>query len=344
MNKSSYRLVSYFMYFIFIFLLKINTILMALDPFIKDRVGAWEYLLKQSFDLERWGQQIEALEVYEKLTADIDKTIKQNNPNVNATTRSAMMKFHQLCQGRLTKYRNPRLAGGVDAETMQLMLTKCNSNFVGIFTGQVPFPVDVGSLKVSATTSEGVAPVGLVAPATGAPSTPVNNAPDHLTDRAVGAGKLLPPPRVARGDVVAKLIIEKIGLKDAPTYLEPFITVSVRDSNTGREIEPTQDTPTTSMREGTYVSFGEALGSVYLQTPINRMPDTTNVFFEFKHWKAKESKYSVRCWAMLSKAELVEGSNCLEIYAKPADFTAKKFSRHSVKDLYFHVQVSLTMN
>jgi len=302
----------------------------ALDPFLRDRIASWEYLTRQAVSLEGWGQQVEALEVYEKLRADVENNLNLHQ-NAAMTARTTMMKFSQCIQGRIARIRNPR-SPGLEVEA----ISKLCDQFHALFTGQAPFPIEIGSLKVA----EGQARGGPTAMQTSDNAKSGIPSDVAIGETKVGAGTLLAPPKVGRGEVVAKISVQRIGLKDAETYLEPFITVSVRDSM-GKEIEGPQDTPTTTKRDKTYINFD---CGVYLQTPLSRIPDTANIFLEFKHWKAKEKKYSVKCWSMMSKAELTEGSATLEIYAKPADYTAKKFSRHSVKDLYLHVGISLVTN
>ena len=47
-----------------------------------------------------------------------------------------------------------------------------------------------------------------------------------------------------------------------------------------------------STRHSTVATAWDArlLTQVHVQTPINRLPPGSAIFFEFKHWKAKEKK------------------------------------------------------
>jgi len=62
------------------------------------------------------------------------------------------------------------------------------------------------------------------------------------------------------------------------------------------------------------------------------------LFFEFKHYKPKKKKVSVRCWSFMELSELKRDEEIvLEIYHKPTDLKKKKFKLHSEKPLYLHL-------
>ena len=48
-----------------------------------------------------------------------------------------------------------------------------------------------------------------------------------------------------------------------------------------------QDTPTAKRCTNNYVFFES---TVYLQTPVNKLPHGSAIFFEFKHFKLKKNK------------------------------------------------------
>jgi hypothetical protein len=54
-----------------------------------------------------------------------------------------------------------------------------------------------------------------------------------------GDGTLRPPPGFERGDVSLTIHVEKWGLKDAMSYYEPRVVVSVRDEK-GKAVEAVQ--------------------------------------------------------------------------------------------------------
>eukprot|EP00128_Syssomonas_multiformis_P001488 Colp12_sorted_trinity150504_noHs@13223 len=150
-------------------------------------------------------------------------------------------------------------------------------------------------------------------------------------------GSLLPRLQQVRGCTLLTIRIEKIGLKDITQYLEPFITISVKDSM-GFDITKTQDTPISSHREGSYIFFNV---DVEIQKPVNTMREGTAIFFEFKHYKPKKSKVSTKCFSFMELDEIRNGNAALEIYDKPTDGKRKRIRLLSIKPLYLHVHMSL---
>merc|ERR1719235_2519093 len=73
--------------------------------------------------------------------------------------------------------------------------------------------------------------------------------------------------------------IEKIGLKDAQEYIDPFMTVLVADPKTN--LLDTHDTAVARERRATYVTFNH---QVYLNISLEDMQrQGAALFFEFKH-------------------------------------------------------------
>lgn len=137
------------------------------------------------------------------------------------------------------------------------------------------------------------------------------------------------------GTVVA-LLIDKIGLKDAETYIDPFMTVLVVDSR--NNIIDEQQTPLeVAEKRQQHVHFRGC--RIYLKVSLEEMYRCgAALFFEFKHYKPKKKKVSTRCWCFMELNELKrDEESVLEIYHKPTDLKKKKLNLHSVKELYFHV-------
>merc|ERR1719174_1776081 len=128
--------------------------------------------------------------------------------------------------------------------------------------------------------------------------------------------------------------IEKIGLKDAQEYIDPFMTVLVADPRTNTL--DTHDTPVAPERRATHVIFNH---QVYLNISLEDMQrQSAALFFEFKHYKPKKKKISTRCWAFMELNELkMDDEIVLEIYHKPTDLRKKKLKLHSEKPLYLHL-------
>jgi len=133
---------------------------------------------------------------------------------------------------------------------------------------------------------------------------------------------------------VVSLRIEKIGLKDAQDYIDPFMTVLVADARTN--LLDTHDIPLAKERRATHVIFEH---QVYLNISMEDMrKQGAALFFEFKHYKPKKKKISTRCWAFMELDELkCDEEIVLEIYHKPTDLKKKKINLHSEKPLYLHM-------
>ena len=132
-------------------------------------------------------------------------------------------------------------------------------------------------------------------------------------------------------------MISKIGLKDAEEYIEPTIVVKVVWN---REIIECKETQVAKTKGNFYVDFEE---TVFMDNSFEdyQRRDVT-FFFEFKHYKPKKNKYSIRCWAMMEMNEILKDTPLsLEIYHKPVDFSKKNLKLHSIKKLFLHVQPKL---
>jgi len=152
-------------------------------------------------------------------------------------------------------------------------------------------------------------------------------------------GTLLPPPPSALdGGAHLTIHIEKIGLKAAVQYLDPFIAVSVLDKN-GDLLESTQETPCSNQKKENYITFS---CTVEIQTNINKLPEGSAIVFEFKHFKPKGEYISTKGWSFLELDEIKPGPAVLEIYQKPTDKQRKRLRLLSVKPLYLHLNLKET--
>ena len=151
-----------------------------------------------------------------------------------------------------------------------------------------------------------------------------------------------------------KILIDKIGLKDADTYIDPYIDVSVVDA-IGRSMGDRQSTPgatqrgirahvpgkskpTTKEKQWGFVKFGH---TVHLQTTLEEMGENSAVIFEFIHYKRKEGRNSIRCWCFIDHTDIQTGPQILELYKKPTDPARKKIKLYTEKPLYMHVELTV---
>jgi hypothetical protein len=76
-------------------------------------------------------------------------------------------------------------------------------------------------------------------------------------------GSLLLPPKVRAGQTTVSITLEKIGLKDAQSYIGAYLSVSVATA-AGQVLE-SQDTPKSNQLKPNYVIFGH---TVHIQTTL----------------------------------------------------------------------------
>mmetsp|Transcript_18071 Transcript_18071/g.46296 ORF Transcript_18071/g.46296 Transcript_18071/m.46296 type:complete len:157 (+) Transcript_18071:483-953(+) len=141
-----------------------------------------------------------------------------------------------------------------------------------------------------------------------------------------------------RGDELLSIKIDKWGFKEASGFIDPFLSVQVVNSK-GELLESAQDTPVTNRIDGNYIMFGH---TVHIQTPLNALPDGAAIVFEYKHYKPKKKKVSTRAWAFMEMSEMAQGPLALEIYKKPTDLKRKKIALLSVKQLFLHLELTIT--
>jgi hypothetical protein len=158
----------------------------------------------------------------------------------------------------------------------------------------------------------------------------------HVKERK----KLRPRLPHVDGMTVVTIRIERIGLKEALQYIEPYISVSVKDAQAA-DLTPIQDTPLPTEREDQCIIFNT---NVEIQQYLEKLPRTAAVFFEFKHYKPKKKLTSTKCFAFMEMDEIKQGPACLEIYRKPTDFKRKRLGLLTTKPLYLHLNLILHQN
>ncbi|KAK3264489.1 hypothetical protein CYMTET_26776 [Cymbomonas tetramitiformis] len=129
--------------------------------------------------------------------------------------------------------------------------------------------------------------------------------------------------------------IEKVGLKDTKPLVDPFFMISVLDAQ-GGTIEAAQNTGIAVQMVARYIIVNQ---TIYIQTPKAALPPDSAIFFQLKHFKAKEKKMSVKFWAFATPQMLTSGSVNLPLYKKPVDPKRKKLSRFNSKSLDLFLKV-----
>ncbi|KDD72050.1 hypothetical protein H632_c3948p0 [Helicosporidium sp. ATCC 50920] len=114
----------------------------------------------------------------------------------------------------------------------------------------------------------------------------------------------------------------------------PFVTLMLRDS-LGRLVELPQDThPGLCDAATSTVSFAQ---SRELHTSLRAVPPGSVLYFELRHWKHAQKRFSTAAWTYVPMDALVdfgavacrvrEGSMRLPLYKKPVDVSLVRTKR-----------------
>lgn len=274
----------------------------------------WISTLKKALDHDQWGQSLEATEGYQTL-------IKMMSPSsadelkLSVDERSIIEKSKAVVRRRLQAITS--LEG--NSTTIQ-DVKKIETALSSLFSGKeinMDIKVELGP----------------------------SNAPRELksdignTGDDVGHSLLPPPKNMTPGCKTISIKIHSVGLKDAPTYIDPFVTVSVVNG-VGQILGEPQDTKKSHLVKDKQVIFEQ---TVHIQRPLDNFSEEHSIFFEFKHWKPKKKKFSTRCYTFMEYDEIVTAktntSVQLELYKKPTNFRKRNIKLFSVKQLYFSVTV-----
>ncbi|KAM7426140.1 hypothetical protein ABFA07_022537 [Porites harrisoni] len=282
-------------------------------------VNQWCVYFEKGRDFDSWGQLVEAADEYSSIARDIGKYCVAGNNTFGADQKKLMLKISVCLEKRSktllsTQAKEDEISLD-DIKKVGDVLRNLNDGWSG------PFPVRVEEPK---TSGPGIAGYG------------EENGSEFVASAAEG-GTLLPRIPYEEGFHRFVVRIDRIGLKDAHVYLNPFITVSVKDANSVN-VTPPQDTPMSNRKDGKYINFGF---DVEIQKPIEKLPRGTAIFFEFKHYKPKKDIVSTRCFAFMEQDEFKPGPACIELYQKPTDFHRKRLNLLTQKPLYLHVTLNI---
>mmetsp|Transcript_18917 Transcript_18917/g.30744 ORF Transcript_18917/g.30744 Transcript_18917/m.30744 type:complete len:294 (+) Transcript_18917:67-948(+) len=278
----------------------------------------WKNLLEKALNYDQWGQGLEASEGYMALLKDLAKA---DELDLSPDERAIIAKSKAVIKARLKAVTSASL-DSVDATNEAKNVMKA---FESLFTGKEAHE----HIRVKS---------GINVYASSDSNNKVTIEEEKFDENA--QNDLLPPPKDVRsGQQTISILIESIGLKDAPTYIDPFVTVSLV-SKTGISKERTQNTKKSNRVEGKHVIFGQ---TVHIQTPLDSISCGDAIFFEFKHYKPKKKYISTRCFTFMEYDEIEAAQKQkvtkLELYKKPTSFQRKNLSLFSVKKLYLNVSV-----
>jgi len=283
----------------------------------------WAKQLKTALDMDSWGQSLEAMDELEKLVRMLDASTK--DLPLTPDERSVLAKVRIVVNMRRDALADATGKKGIKHKDAQLLMGVLDN----LFTNKPlsPFPISLQNSQMTDDDDNKRA----------ADISPTGDDENTADDKA-DAGTLLPPVKPKPGTSTMIVVIEKLGLKDAQRYFDPHLTVSIVDSK-GTVLEK-QDTPKSKKMKPQYILFNT---TVHIQMTYDEFKKGCTLFFEFRHFKPKKKKVSVRCFAFVEPNEIKNGQPiCLELYKKPTDFTKKKIHLFTIKPLYLHITVSIT--
>ncbi|KAL8611958.1 hypothetical protein ACOMHN_062587 [Nucella lapillus] len=294
----------------------------------------WQAAFRRATDFDTWGQPVEAIDVYQRLSKQLHQLSKQlhqyssSDENLNGFTdaqKKTLEKVAVCLDSRERALQSQKYAQSTSGVSLN-DLKRLESTFQSILgrSKNNEFPLDVSVAQVQYRQ--------LISHQDGL---------KHKTeeDRAEeqGRGSLLPRPLPVAGMTLLTIRVEQMGQKDAPQLIDPFIAVSVKDS-TGQDMTVSQDTPPAQEKRDSSIVFSV---DVHIQKAIESLPPGFAVFFELKHYKPKKQMVSTRCWTCLERDEIKDGSVALELYKKPTDYRRKNIHLLTVKPLYLHLRLQL---
>lgn len=292
-------------------------------------ISSWAKSFKEGTDHDLWGQPVEAIESYRRLSKQLKTQAKPDGLYFNDEQKKVIGKIATCLDLRNQVLQNPGTFEGISLKDLKKVESSLR-NLLSKANKPKEFPVDVVAAQAHAEAHS--------------PRTPRSedgevieaDQEEEIIDPKA-RGNLLSKPRPVEGQTILTVRIEKIGLKDASQFIDSFMTVSVKDRS-GLALTPAQDTSIANRKEGSYILFGT---DVYIQKTLEIMPAGFAIFFEFKHYKPKKKTISTKCWALLEKDEIKEGPAVLELYKKPTDFKRKNINLLTIKPLYLHLKLSL---
>ncbi|XP_025106112.1 axin interactor, dorsalization-associated protein-like [Pomacea canaliculata] len=285
-------------------------------------VTCWKKTFKTATDFDVWGQRVEAVDMYKRLSKELHQ--HANSYSRFSDSQRKLLQKIAFCidsRQRLLLSEKPSQVAGVSLNDLQ-RLESILSNILCHHTSEFPLDISMAHMQMKQHM--------------GFRQKFESQSEDDKQEQYVN-GSLLPRPLPVAGMTLLTVWVEKIGLKDVAQYIDPFLTVSVKDAE-GKDMTTSQDTPVASDKDDTCIQFNM---DVYIQKALESLPPGYAVFFELKHYKPKKRAVSTRCWSFLEKDEIKEGPVVLELYKKPTDFHRRNISLFTVKPLYLHLRLKL---
>ncbi|XP_030854664.1 axin interactor, dorsalization-associated protein isoform X1 [Strongylocentrotus purpuratus] len=301
-------------------------------------VTRWQTSLRKGTDFDSWGQVVEAVEEYQMLERQLNKEMNAKPPVFSESQKKTLQQIMACLNLRAETLQSPSATDELSLEELK-KLDKALQDLLSSSPSEFPVDLPAGALRTRSPKMN----LDIDIEGEEDEEDEEEDAMPQLQSKSQNikpTGTLLPRIAHEPGTTGLSIHLEKIGLKDSTSYLDPFITVSVKDM-AGVDVMKSQDTPVATKREDQYVIYKS---NVELQKPLEKLPKGTAVFFEFKHYKAKKRTISCKCFAFMEMDEIKHGPLVIELYRKPTDFKRKKLSLLTSKPLYLHLNLILYEN
>jgi len=215
--------------------------------------GEWLRLLRNGLQIDDWGGQLD------ESTAEYRKLIRLMNTHSNevkltAAERTIVESAKEAIHQRVVNIEDFSGEAGLSLQEFRQILPCVQSVFTA---NQIPFPLNLSRFGFSVSAGE------------------VKKVSKEKRSKSFG--------RIPSGHRSVSFVVNSIGLKDAQTYINPEIVVSVV-SPEGKIIEA-KTTPKSNRNEHQFIQFDYEIALTY--TVEDLVSQNLSVFFEFKHYKVR---------------------------------------------------------
>lgn len=315
----------------------------------------WDKTFGKAIELDGWGQVEEAREIYDSLSTTMQREADTTLPDEWTEKQTGAIKKLIICLRLRSQVIKRGELDGINSENMKSL----RNVFENLFKKDKKFPLELGDvaeedlkkamgIREEELETEVEEVVELIDSVSVSEAARARQRPAEDVDTSVESGLRSGPSSPAAPATISTpkkpgkqvlLHVEKIGLKDYDTYVDPYVSVSVVSG--GKNMESWQDTAIGKERSERHIIFGDC---ITLKSNYESILPGAAVLFELKHFKEKKSKISTKCWAFLEREDLKEGRHMLELYKKPTDLKRKKLSLLSIKELYLNVRIEFKQN
>mmetsp|Transcript_22100 Transcript_22100/g.42965 ORF Transcript_22100/g.42965 Transcript_22100/m.42965 type:complete len:325 (+) Transcript_22100:162-1136(+) len=310
---------------------------------VKQALAApWLKSYKKAMELDSWGQREEAKDSYEKLAEEIVTEMAQPSSALWTKRETKNVQSMAICMRlRAKEIRKGAPDESITLANIRTLVTVMES----LFKEDKKFPLDLTSLSESDLTmamQDMVIRERVTETVADEDEDADDSARPHTPQASFGAPPQASPAKspakpVIKGRQVV-LTIGKMGFKDdklRDSFVDPIITVYVVSG--GNIVGSQQDTCVASERKDQHLFWTGGGAKLTLSQTMESILPGSAVFFEFRHYKKKKAKISVKCWGFIEREDLKDGDHVVELYKKPTDLRRKRLSLLTVKPLYLHL-------